>query len=196
MKSVYIDIDDVIANTSKSIPVLAEKLFGIKVQYEDLTSFNFNESLKLNPAQLETFFEYLHREEVLIEFFPVKGAKESLNKIKELGYVIYIITGRPPHSFEITKKWLQKNGFIYDYLYFADKYSRYSDTNKPHIISMDQLAEIDFTLIIEDSLKMAMWFNEKKSRVALIDHPWNREYDAAKSVFKRCFNWNDVMGYL
>ncbi len=196
MKKIYIDIDDVIANTTKTIPDLANRMFGKKIRYEDLTSFNLNESLKLTPEQMKVFFATLHQEDILMTFTAVDGSVDAIERLIKMGYEIYLITGRPPQSYEVTRKWLSRQGFSYDYLYFADKYDRYQDqADKPFILSMTRLAEYTFELVVEDSMKMARWFRDRGTRVAIMDHPWNREL-AEDSKVTRCQDWDSVMSLL
>ncbi len=194
-KLIFIDIDDVIAKTSASVLDLAKELFNKDLKHEDLVSFDLEKTLNLSSSEMDMFFDALHKDYVLINTPLISAAKTSLEKIKEKGYVIYLVTGRLPKTYSITKKWLKKNEIYYDYLYFADKYSRYPEKkNESHILSMDKLSEINFTLAVEDSLIMARWFSKRKTKVALLDNPWNRE-KTGESI-KRCHNWNEVLVYL
>ncbi len=194
-KLIFIDIDDVIAKTSASVLDLAKELFNKDLKHEDLVSFDLEKTLNLSSSEMDVFFKELHNEDLLINTPLISDAKISLEKIKEMGYIIYLITGRLPSTYGVTKKWLKKNEINYDYLYFADKYSRYPEKkNESHILSMDKLSEINFTLAVEDSLIMARWFSKRKTKVALLDNPWNRE-KTGESI-KRCHNWNEVLVYL
>lgn len=194
-KLIFIDIDDVIAKTSASVLDLAKELFNKDLKHEDLVSFDLEKTLNLSSSEMDVFFKELHNEDLLINTPLISDAKISLEKIKEMGYIIYLITGRLPSTYGVTKKWLKKNEIYYDYLYFADKYSRYPEKkNESHILSMDKLSEINFTLAVEDSLIMARWFSKRKTKVALLDNPWNRE-KTGESI-KRCHNWNEVLVYL
>ncbi len=194
-KLIFIDIDDVIAKTSASVLDLAKELFNKSLKHEDLTSFDLEKTLNLSSSEMDMFFKELHNEDLLINTPLISDAKISLEKIKEMGYIIYLITGRLPSTYDVTKKWLKKNEIYYDFLYFADKYSRYPEKkNESHILSMDKLSDISFTLAVEDSLIMARWFSKRKTKVALLDNPWNRE-KTGESI-KRCHNWNEVLVYL
>ena len=68
------------------------------------------------------------------------GTKEYIDKLKNAGYNIFIITGRDngeyTNPYEMTKKWLDKNNIIYDVEYNK---KTYSIENNGEIIDMATL---------------------------------------------------------
>jgi hypothetical protein len=110
-----------------------------------------------------------------------------------------VITGRPPFTSQATKEWLEKNRFPHHRLTFVDKYGRGElHPSYSTLITLDELARLDFCYAIEDSADMVAFLSTQMALpVALLERPWNRDYgfsDAkSHSLIDRCVDWTDVV---
>lgn len=196
---IYIDIDDVISDTTITFPFLLERHFGRSVPFEAITSFDLRESFSLDADELDRFMHIAHSPEVITGYEPRAGALESLNSLISTGYDIAIVTGRPLSAKKLTEEWLEKHGIKFHHLLFVDKYSRVlPNTRFAFAVSLEELSGMQFCFAVEDSCEMAEFLSWNMSiPVALMDRPWNQHFqgvsDAPSSLVRRCRDWNDVM---
>jgi len=173
VSDIYVDLDDVLAETSRMFLSLLQREFGRELKYHQLTSFSLSESLRLTSQDLQEFVRLAHTPGALMGIALVVGAKSVLDKWRERGNYISVVTGRPPECHAVSCEWLTKNGIPYDRVLIVDKYAR-SPEGVPKPISLDEVALMPFALVIEDSLQVATYLAEKKNiKVALRTCPWN-----------------------
>jgi uncharacterized HAD superfamily protein len=196
---IYIDVDDVISDTTITFPSLLQQYFGKTIAFEAITSFDLGESFDLDEEELAQFMRIAHSPDVITNYQPRSGAIETMNSFISMGYDIAIVTGRPPSAKQLTQEWLIKHNVCFHELLFVDKYSRiFPDTQPSCAISLEALAQINFCFAVEDSSDMARFLSQDmKTPVALLDRPWNRndrlEDDASAGLVNRCYNWDEVI---
>lgn len=197
-RQVYVDIDDVLSDTTIIYPRLLERYFGKKVSFEEITSFDLGKSLGLNQSELAEFMHIVHSPQIISKFAPIDGAIDTLSKFISIGYEIVVVTGRPPSVQKLTEEWLNNYHIPYNCLLFVDKYSRESsNASYPFVKTLKELSDMNFCFAIEDSSDMAKFLSRNmKLPVALFDRPWNRNSQfsnpgSAKLIY-RCLDWNDI----
>ena len=148
--NIGIDIDGVLTDLAKYIIE-----YGSKMCIEENWTLNINaeeywetKTFNWEEGQDEKFWnKYLVH--YVTEYNPRIFANEIIQKLKQEGNNIYIITARdesglPPEAYgkmqELTKNWLEKNNSKYDKLIFA------SDDEK-----LKQCIDNDIDIMIEDS---------------------------------------------
>ena len=185
---VFIDMDDVLAETTRTYPGLVEREFGISATYEGIASFDLSDSFGLTQHQLDHLFEVVHSPDILMGFRPVPGARETLAHWQSLGYPIAIVTGRPPEAKEPSLAWLHENKIPFDSFEICDKYGRHP---KGSSLSLSEIASRDYTLAVEDSLSMAAFLTETmETPTFLFDRPWNRRDNGCKA--RRASSWREI----
>lgn len=105
-----IDIDDTICNTSE---IVHEKLD------EYSKTINFDSIEIMNDGLLRRQFFDLYLDNIYEDVEIKSGVKDIINRLHSKGNEIYLITARTNGIYnveEITIKWLNKNGIIYDKL--------------------------------------------------------------------------------
>lgn len=196
---IYIDIDDVISDTTITFPSLLEKHFGKTIPFEAITSFDLGISFDLSSEELDRFMQIAHSPDVIAAYQPRQGAIESIHTFFSLGYEIAIVTGRPPSSKKLTEEWLAKYHIPFHDLLFVDKYSRLlPDITFSFAIALESLTQMKFCFAVEDSGYMAGFLSQRMQvPVALLDRPWNRKSESTDNIsgglISRCRNWNEVM---
>ncbi len=200
MPRVYVDLDDVLAQTALSFTRLLAESFGKRVAVEEITSFDLSKSFNLTPEEIDRFMAEAHRPEHLIEVEPIEGAVEVLDGWHARGLEIDVLTGRPPASSDVSRRWLDRHRVPHRKLYFVDKYKRYDEAAwKGHgrVLRMSELDGDRYDLVIEDSLKTAAQLAESTTaRILLLDKPWNRDVSALPegtvARLERCRDWTEV----
>jgi uncharacterized HAD superfamily protein len=191
MLPIYVDLDDVLSETTRTYGELLKREYGREIGFEQITSFNLQEAFGLTPKEYDYFFELIHRPEEILRFEPVDGAIEVLTNWAARGYEIAIVTGRLTSTYESSLEWLLSRKIPYDSFIMVDKYSR-PGTDHRIAISMDELSAKKFSLAVEDSLFMAEYISRTlDSRVALFDRPWNRTQSVFDKI-ERCATWDRI----
>lgn len=122
----------------------------------------------------------------------IEGASENIQKLKDDGHKIYIITarwlttdedgelfeGNPGEKMRnIVKNWLAKNNIIYDEVIFSG-----SD-------KLNSIIENNIDVMIEDSPKNVLQLSQF-TKVLCYNWPYNSEVEG-KNIY-RCNNWNEI----
>ncbi len=195
---IYVDIDDVLAQTARAFARVFEQEYGRRIDLEEIESFDLGVSLGLSPASLDDFMKSVHRPEVLAEIEPMEGAVEVLAAWVDRGYEVAVVTGRPPGTEAVSREWLSKQEVPHHSLTFLDKYSWSEDLfSGSQAISIEELSRRSFSLVVEDSAEVACRLaGALEAPVALLDRPWNRSSprpeDELKGRIFRCRDWQDI----
>jgi len=191
MLPIYVDLDDVIAESTRSYVGIVRQLFGRKVAYENILTFDLKASFGFTQDEFDCFFHFVHQPDAIMGFNPIEGSIDALSEWESNGAEIRIVTGRLASSYDASKEWLVANGVPFHSLTMVDKYSR-PENRDSHAMSLDQLSEMRFQMAIEDSPAMAEFLSRKMGiPVLLLDRPWNRKA-ALDSPVQRCRNWRQV----
>ena len=173
-KTIYVDMDDVLCETARGCLEIVERVFGKRVAYEQLTDFNLGNSCELSAEQTAELYHIVHHPDELLRLQPVNGAIAVLNQWMAAGCEIAIVTGRPPATYEPSLDWLVREQVPYHSFTVVDKYGRFK-TEETIVVSLSELATMEFTFAVEDSPTMARYLAEQmKVPVKLLDRPWNR----------------------
>lgn len=174
MLPIYVDLDDVIADTARYFISCLEREFGKTVRFEQVTSFDLKKSFHLSDSEYDYFFRLVHQPAEVLRLQPIEGAIEVLSQWVETGHTVEIVTGRLTSAYDPTIEWLAVNQVPYHKFTMVDKYAR-PDTNHRIACALEDFCTRKFRFAIEDSPKMTRFLTqEMKTDVILFDRPWNR----------------------
>jgi len=195
MKKAYIDFDDVLCKTAEAIVGIVKDRYGIKRDFDNITDFNLQKSFDLTDQQFTDLISLIHDVQIIYDMTPIEGALDSVRQLKDKGYEIAIMTGRPPSTKDASIKWLNDYQVPYDSLAFVDKYARFDCDQYGHDgMTLEELTKQKFSFAIEDSATMATFLStEMNLPVFLHDRPWNRHLET-NSLIMRCMDWGEIMG--
>jgi uncharacterized HAD superfamily protein len=192
---IYVDVDEVLADTISALRAAVERLFGRVVAYEDIRAFDLQASFDLDAEGERRLLDHLHQEHVLEELQPHDGAAEVLERWADRGCEVSIMTGRPPSALPATRRWLDRWGLRYHTLASVDKYGR--SGSDPGALPLEALVREGFDLAVEDSLDMAAFLAEHcRIEVLLLDRPWNRDMarvsERVAARIRRLGGWPEI----
>jgi hypothetical protein len=197
-RHIYIDLDDVLCETARTLMHIAAREFGRRVVFEEIASFNIGISFDLSPEEVDHTMRLMHEPDMLLSLEPIPGARDVLEQWNRAGFLIEIVTGRPPSTADPSHAWLKKHGIPYSSLLFADKYGREQPCgDSPRYIPLDELKTRPYRLAIDDSPEMAVFLTEEmQTDVILFDRPWNAgvlipSLPPHRRV-ERCRGWADI----
>lgn len=191
MPAIYIDLDDVIAETTCRYVEIIKREFGKSVDFECITTFDLQKSFSLTDSEFDYFFKLVHEPEIILGLAPVESALNELNRWAGLGYEISVVTGRLTSTYESSMEWLRANNVPFDSFIMVDKYSR-PVVDKNIAITLDRFSGMEFIMAVEDSPDMASFIKQKmRTSVILFDRPWNRNNFSLPGVM-RCRSWEEI----
>jgi uncharacterized HAD superfamily protein len=191
MKTIYVDMDDVLCETARQFLVVMQREFGKCVDYNQLTNFDLEQVCGLRPEEREKLYEIVHLPDELLGIAPMVEAIVILKDWASAGYEIAIVTGRPPDTYDVSLEWLMRHGVPYHSFTVVDKYGRFQTENTIGV-TLAELTTQRFCWAVEDSLKMANFLaSEMNLAVALLDRPWNRGPIQHPKI-RRCADWQGI----
>ena len=199
----YVDLDDVIGETAQRLLVMAEQEYGLRVPFEEVTSFDLDAVFGMDAEETAEFYRRSNEADVLSDVALREGAVKSLAACRARGIEVWVVTGRPAASRELTRAWLADRGVPHDELLFVDKYGKMQQeeafpVDPAGLLSLEELADLEFGAAVEDHLGMArILAGSMRTPVLLMDRPWNRDPEAdAHPLITRCRDWQAVMAAL
>ena len=191
MLPIYVDIDDVLAESTRAYVDIVKQLFGREVSYEKITTFDLKVSFDFTQAEFDHFFDAVHQSDAILSFEPIAGAVDVLSDWADRGFEISVVTGRLASSYDASLEWLTMHEVPFHSLTMVDKYSR-PNNDKGCAISLSRLSQMKFSMAIEDSLEMATFLSQEMGiPVLLFDRPWNQAVGLDRMI-QRCESWMHV----
>lgn len=187
--AIYVDMDDVLCETARGFVALLERHFGRRVAFDQIHDFDLGVSFRLDPAELERFFEIAHRPELLAALEPLPGALETVRGWAVAGHDVAVVTGRPAATAEVSRRWLELHAVPHRELTFVDKYGHSGAAAEDGVLALDALRRDSYRLAVEDSLPTARFLADLGVPVLLLDRPWNQ---GPSGDAVRCRDWTEV----
>jgi uncharacterized HAD superfamily protein len=189
-RRLYVDLDDVLAETTSRFPAVVERLFGRTTTFEEIDTFHLDVAFGLDEEQTQRLVDHVHEGDWLLEIEPRPGAVEVLRRWQAAGHEIRVVTGRPPRSHEPSVEWLVRHGVPHAHFHLCDKYGRFEANGS--VLSLDEVRALDFDLAVEDSAEMAgLLAGWGVETVLLLDRPWNRARELPAGV-RRVADWAEI----
>lgn len=180
--TIGIDIDDTITKTAECLLPYVAKYFSLDLNYLIENNYNYN---NLPEEYIDKFYEFgLSTFERAIPLVKVKDkAKEVINKLKEDGNRIVIVTARTnkfySDAYKISSEQLDNFGITYDKLICSfDKRTACIEENIDLFID-DTIGNLDS---VYDVVKDVLLFNSNVNFLSDVD-------------YKRVYNWDEVYNY-
>lgn len=194
-RRIYVDLDDVIAETTSRFPAIVLELFGRTKAFEEIHTFHLDRAFELDADELRRLFERVHQGGFLVELEPREGALEVLAEWQKEGHEIRVVTGRPPQSLAHSREWLERLSVPHEHFHLCDKYGRFESSGD--VLHLDEVRELDFDVAVEDSLDMACRLADwGVGQVLLLDRPWNRDVEElsgpSRDRIVRVESWREV----
>ena len=191
MLPIYIDLDDVLSETTRSFLKIFKREYGREVAFDQVTSFNLKDAFRLTQNEYDYFFDLIHEPEEILSYEPVDDAIAVLKTWAGKGTEIAVVTGRLTSTYESSLEWLDRHQVPYDSFIMVDKYSR-PKTDGNIAISLEKLSKMKFSFAIEDSLSMAEYLSQDmETKVVLFDRPWNQSQSGNGNI-ERCTSWKQI----
>ena len=171
---ICIDIDDTICNLQETVINLFNKRYGAHYALNNFTEYDI---MNVLPTQDAIVMRDMYGESGLYDRVkPLSGARESLEKLINLGHQVYLVTAAIPKTYG------EKVAFIKRFFPFIDE---------SHIICMKHKWMFKCDVMIEDNLQTLL-AKPNYHRICF-NMPWNQSDKDWVYGIHRCYNWNDVL---
>ena len=189
---IYVDFDDVVCETARTLCVWAHEWFGVEVPYERVHWFDLRRSLGLNEEQYQHLMERAHEHDALLQYPPAPDAVETLADWQRQGFDVTIVTGRPASTRDASRAWLARYGLEDVAIIFVDKYQREppAPPGAPRALTLEEFGALTFDVAVDDApLALDLLLANPVTRVFVFDRPWNRDYMPACGQVERAVDW-------
>ena len=193
--TVYLDFDDVLAETFRALAAFAASEFGKTPVPGRETHFDLHESLGLGVGEYARFMDRFHAEKLLdVEEMP--GACEVLRGWVRDGIEPVVVTGRPVSAHGPSTEWLRRRGLGSVPVLHVDKYARFRDPSEPGVVPFPALRERGFGLAVEDApAALSALASSGLCPYAAFARPWNAGWEpppGAPAPLLRTGDWREL----
>ena len=193
-------MDDVLCETAANLCRIAEREFGRHVEYEDIFAFDLQKVFALSDDEMRRFMVASHAPGALLTHPVTPGAPEALRALRDAGYNVEIVTGRPAYAHGDTERWLESAGIGDFPVTYVDKYGRdksyIHNEGDPPTVKLNELLARKFDIVIDDSpqiLEMLSGWND--TRILVFSRPWNASF-ALSANMARVNDWREILDTL
>jgi uncharacterized HAD superfamily protein/NTP pyrophosphatase (non-canonical NTP hydrolase) len=172
-----IDIDGVLADYPRSFVEFVNEQLGTSYDYHNVRSYNVGESIGLSPEE-SARLKHLYRESGQKRYIPViDGAKQFLDELKYMGYIIVLLTSRPYNEYKRmygdTQYWLAENKLSYDAILW--------DEHKGERL-VKEFGKDKVKFFVDDVAGFANGISDAGMRCFLISRPYNLQVSTKSNV--------------
>lgn len=173
MRTILIDVDDVIADLLSAWLKALNKKYGTNVRNDEVTDWDV---ARFFPTLTrEQVFEPIHSNEFWKTVEPKPDAMKYVKKLFDEGYEIYLCTSTDYRNIQAK------------YEYIIQRYFPYIEWNRVIVAYQKQMIRADY--LIDDGVHNLENGNFIK---ILMSAPHNKNYDAESNGMIRANNWEEV----
>lgn len=196
---IYIDFDDVICETCRSLCRIANQLFGTTVPYENVFAFDLDISFHLSRPQIKALMETAHQRNEILSFTETPNASNIIQSWIQMGHSVEIVTGRPVSTHDASCEWLALHNLSGIPVVHVDKFGREPPPSlgMPRSLSPAEFATHHYDFAVEDSPSaFPLLAKIPNCRVAVFSRPWNQSSTFPSPLFSRCPDWVSINSLL
>jgi len=179
VEDIAFDIDGVVADTFRSFVALAGKDFGISIQYDEITEYEFWKILAIDEETTHAIIRKLLENPVEAGIRPVHGAPHVIRRLLAAGPVRFVTARPDPDSILV---WMT------EVLGIPNPAGIILEATGDHEKKASFLIREDVKYFVEDRLETCYLLHDAAIVPIVFDQPWNRK----PSVFRRVRDWGEI----
>lgn len=185
---IAIDLDEVLSDFTSSFIKYYNKKFGASLKLEDFSTYKYWDVLGVTKEEaIRRVYEY-YETDAFLNLPVVSGAIEGINILKKK-HKLVILTSRPDDIIKETEKWVSTNfSNTFSKIYFTNHLSKNGIPRKKE----DVCSSLGVDILIEDVIDFAVGCASEKTKVLLLNCPWNENYKLPKGIY-RVKNWKEIV---
>jgi uncharacterized protein len=173
------DIDGVIADTFRAFVNTARESYGVEIEYEAITDYDFKKVIDIDDETSDAIIERILEDPVGIGIAPVQGAVAVLRRLSGFG-PLCLVTARTNR--EAIMEWVRQT-LTFD----NGDYIRLEATGT-HEQKLPVLLRHGIRYFVEDRLETCYLIQKSPVTPIVFDQPWNRQAHPFLSVG----SWDDI----
>lgn len=188
-KTIAVDIDDVLANTSEHLDKYYNQRFGTNIKLQDHQTYSLNNIWNCTAQEAIEIANDFFKSDYGTSILPFSGSQYAIEELSKK-YDLIVITSRMLDFEKLTIDWVNQ--------YFPNKFKEIVITNKmaknklPSREKYEICLEKNIDMMIEDNLHYAMQNASHNITTYLMDRPWNQN-GQLPSLIKRVYAWNEIL---
>ncbi len=160
------DIDGVIADTFRSFVEMARNDYGIEIEYDAITEYDFRKVVDIDDAVSDEIIRKILEDPLGMGIKPIAGAKGVLNRLLEMGSVLFV-TARPEK--DAIMVWLRQT------MGFPNVGTVCLEATGNHLEKLPVLLNYGVKYFVEDRLDTCYLIHERDITPIVFEQPWNRK---------------------
>ncbi len=173
------DIDGVFADTFRVFVETARKDYGVRIEYEDITEYEFLSVIDMEEDVASEIIGRILSDPIRMGIEPVQGSVEVLSKLAAAGPVLFV-TARPEKA--AISAWVRQK------LPGADSGSIRVEATATHLQKLPVLLSHGIRYFVEDRLDTCYLIEEASLVPIVFEQPWNRKVHP----FCRVKDWSEL----
>jgi len=173
------DIDGVIADTFRAFVKTAGECYGVKIDYEAITDYDFRKVIDIDDETSDAIIERILEDPVGIGIRPIQGAVEVLRRLSFYG-PLCLVTARSNR--EAIMEWVRQT------LPFNGREHVRLEATGTHDEKLPVLLKHGIRYFVEDRLDTCYLIQESPVTPIVFDQPWNRQ----DHPFLTVGSWADI----
>jgi len=173
------DIDGVIADTFRAFVHTARKSYGVEIDYEAITDYDFKKVIDMDDAASDAIIERILEDPLGIGIRPIPGAVEVLRRLSAFG-PLCLVTARSNR--DAIMAWIQQT------MRFSNGDDLRLEATGTHEEKLPVLLEHGIRYFVEDRLDTCYLIQQSPVTPIVFQQPWNRQVHPFLSVE----SWDDI----
>ena len=173
------DIDGVFADTFRVFVETARKDYGVRIDYEDITEYEFLSVIDMEEDIASEIIGRILSDPIRMGIEPLRGSVEVLSKLAATGPILFV-TARPEK--EAISAWVRLQ------LPGADSGSIRVEATATHLQKLPVLLSHGIRYFVEDRLDTCYLIEEASLVPIVFEQPWNRK----AHPFCRVKDWSEL----
>jgi len=178
-REIAFDFDGVVADTFRLFVELARTKFGVAIDYEDITDYDFLKVIKMELSDAMEIIDTLTYRPHELDLPPNLGAVDVLTRLAEISPVL-LVTARPVG--EPIELWFRRHA-----PQIRPGYLRVRATGE-NTATLEVLQKEGIRYFIEDRLDTCHMLAPEGITPIIYDQPWNRE----DNPFLTVKSWEEI----
>jgi uncharacterized protein len=160
------DIDGVFADTFRVFVETAQKDYGVRIEYEDITEYEFLSVIDMEEDIASEIIGRILSDPIRMGIEPMGGSVEVLTKLAAAGPILFV-TARPEK--EAISAWVNQK------LHRADSGLIRVEATATHLQKLPVLLNHGIRYFVEDRLDTCYLIEEASLVPIVFEQPWNRK---------------------
>ena len=173
------DVDGVFADTFRIFVETAREQYGIQIEYEDITEYNFREVIDIDEKTSGEIIQRILDNPLAMGIRPVFGSVDVLIRLSHISPLLFV-TARPER--DSISEW------IHQFLRVADLSAIHIEATSTHKEKLPVLLKHGIRYFIEDRLETCYLLEKTSITPIVFEQPWNRK----PHPFQTVKSWHEI----